>query len=83
MEDELAALSYMKLKTRLLQNGFSKQQVDACPGKPTLMHLWRTAQQQQPAASTNPVANPLATAIELVRVAVLLPHHLYHLSSLG
>jgi len=54
MEDELAALSYMKLKTRLLQNGFSKQQVDACPGKPTLMHLWRTAQQQQqPAASTS------------------------------
>ena len=47
MEAELVALSYMKLKAWLLQHGLSKQHVDACPDKHTLMHLWRTTPQHQ------------------------------------
>ena len=41
------ALSYMKLKAWLLQHGLSKQHVDACPDKHTLMHLWQTTPKQQ------------------------------------
>jgi len=36
---DLDSLSYMKLKAQLISMGIPKAEVDACPGKPTLLLL--------------------------------------------
>ena len=35
-------LNYMKLKRHMKDNGFSDAEVNAAPGKPTLLHMWNS-----------------------------------------
>jgi len=46
-EEELAPLSFVKLKAWLTKNDAEEQQLNACKNRPELIALWRTVQQQQ------------------------------------
>ena len=50
-------LGYMKLKKFLMENGCTREEVNACGGKPSLLHLWQT-KQQPPPPPPQPAAPP-------------------------
>ena len=37
---DVSKLNYMKLKRHMKDNGFTDAEVNAAPGKPTLLHMW-------------------------------------------
>ena len=37
---DMKRLNYLVLKQQMMANGFSREAVNAAPGKPTLLHMW-------------------------------------------
>ena len=37
---DMKHLNYLMLKQQMMANGFSREAVNAAPGKPTLLHMW-------------------------------------------
>merc|ERR1712166_1624988 len=51
--DDSANMEHTELKKWLLGKGCTKQEVDHCPGKPSLLSMWRQKQQQPPLCSAS------------------------------
>ena len=51
--DDPANMEHTELKKWLLEKGCTKQEIDHCPGKPSLLSMWRQKQQQPPLCSAS------------------------------
>ena len=71
--DDPANMEHTELKKWLLEKGCTKQEVDHCPGKPSLLSMWRQKQQQPPLCSASSGATSTVPHSESLRG---LPAHL-------
>ena len=71
--DDPAYMEHTELKKWLLEKGCTKQEVDHCPGKPSLLSMWRQKQQPPPLCSASSGATSTVPHSESLRS---LPAHL-------